>query len=232
MHPTTVMLATGRARNLPPLDPTPDEARDWLTRELSKQVYESAKPTWFDLLAEQFWKWVQSLFGQGPEGSFFGAWAQLVIVIVIVGLIVAAFFIFGMPRLRRRIAGQAAGSLFGEDESRSSIELRAAADLAARASDWNTAVIERYRAIAKMLSERVIVAVTPGMTAQTLAQETGIEFPEHTGSLRRAAALFDGARYLSQKLSRSDYDAVLNLDRALTSSSPLRVTVGTRGSNR
>ncbi|MFC4223869.1 DUF4129 domain-containing protein [Lysinibacter cavernae] len=222
----SLLLAVGNARPpgavsaYPPLAPDSDEARDLLLRELSNPSYQAAKPSWFDLLSQQIWDWIRSLFDLDTSGGGWGALGQLLVVLVVIGLLVAAFFIFGMPRLRRR-RRSAAGLLFGEEETRTAAELRAAAEAAASTNNWNLAVIERYRAIARSLTERVIIRATPGLTAQALAGAAAVEFPGHSQQLEYAARAFDGARYLDEQLSQSHYNDVASLDTALSSEKPL-----------
>ncbi|GAA3582410.1 hypothetical protein GCM10022198_02060 [Klugiella xanthotipulae] len=205
-----------------PLDPDADEARQLLERELAQPAYTSAQPNWFDLLSERVWEWVLSLFSQLNGGGSWGAWGQVVVVGVLVALITAALLIFGLPRLRHRQAGENR-ALFGEAETRSAAELRAAAAEAARAADWNLAVVECYRAIARSLDDRVIVTVLPGMTAQTLATEAAHSVTREREALRVAARAFDAARYLNETLTPDHYAQVTELDTRLRGA---RVTAG------
>lgn len=226
---SSITLAVGNIRPAgalkadPPLEPDANEARDLLLRELSNPSYQAAKPSWFDVLSQQIWDWIRSLFDLDASGDGWGTLGQLIVILIVFGLLAAAFFIFGMPRLRRR-RRSTSGLLFGEEETRTATELRAAAETAASAGDWNLAVIERYRAIARSLTERVIIRVTPGLTAQALATSAATEFPAHRQSLEQAARAFDGARYLEEQLSRTHYDTVASLDVELAAEKPLMTT--------
>ena len=107
-----------------PVDPDADTARDLLLGELGKPVYQEARPTWFDLASKAVGDWLASL--RVPDGSGFSGLIPLVVVIVVVVLVLVAFLVFGRPRLNRR-SQHSAGALFGDDDSRSAAELRAAA---------------------------------------------------------------------------------------------------------
>lgn len=194
-----------------PVDPSSPEAQEWLREELARPEYQSAKPTWFDLAAKAVQDWIESLF-QGPAGSAPSV-ILVAIVLVLAGLIVAAFLIYGRPRLNRRSAVETR-SLFGS-ELRSAAELRASAESAARAGDWTTAIEERFRAIAAALHERTLVRVSPGTTATEFAQRAAGVFPDEADPLRAAARSFDEVRYLDRPGTESAYQQAVALDQRL-----------------
>ncbi|SEH79823.1 MULTISPECIES: DUF4129 domain-containing protein [unclassified Leifsonia] len=201
-----------------PVDPSSPDAQQWLRDELSRPEYQAAKPTWFDLASKAVQDWIGSLF-RGPGGDG-GPVLLLVVVLVIAGLIVAAFFIFGRPRINRRSALERR-SLFGSDGTRSAAELRAAAEEAARAGDWISAVEEEFRAIAAGLDERTLVRVTPGTTAGEFSSRAADVAPEERDALRRAARDFDEVRYLDRPGTEAAYQQLVALDERLRR---LRVT--------
>lgn len=206
----------GLARLEAPVEPDADEARRLLLDELSKPQYAAAQPTWFDLLASAIWDWLSNLTVSGAPIEF-GLLA--VLIAVAAAVIIGAFLLFGAPRLRRRSA--VTGPLFGLDERRTADELRASARAAAKARDWSTAIEEQFRAIARALHERTILAPTPGTTAQSFARQATTAFPEHAHALRSAATAFDDVRYLDQPGTESHYEQLIALDRALGSTAPI-----------
>ncbi|MFP3464470.1 DUF4129 domain-containing protein [Leifsonia sp. SIMBA_070] len=195
-----------------PVDPSSPEAQEWLRDELARPEYQAAKPTWFDLASKAVQDWLASLF-QGPGGDA-GPVLLLVVVLIVAGLIVTAFFVFGRPRLNRRSSLERR-SLFGADSSRTPAELRAAAEKAARAGDWVLAVEEQFRAIAAGLDERTLVQVTPGTTAAEFAQRAAAVVPEESESLRQAARSFDEVRYLDRPGTEAAYQQLVALDQRL-----------------
>jgi hypothetical protein len=194
-----------------PVDPDHDEAQQWILEELSKPEYQAAKPTWWDQLNKAFWDWLGSLSFGGDGGFQFPFIA--VLLLVITGVIVAAFFIFGKPRLRHR--SSVIGSLFGDDEDRSAEALRRSASSAAAREDWTLAIEELFRSLARVLAERVLVSTDPGTTAHGFAKRAGAVFPEHEVRLSASAAVFDNVRYLGQSGTESDYTALAELEREL-----------------
>lgn len=199
-----------------PVDPDRDEASQWVLEELSKPEYAAAKPTWWDQLSQGFWDWLNSL----TISDSVGVQAPLVAVffVVIIGAIVAAFFIFGKPRINRKSA--LIGSLFGLDEERDAESLRRAASAAATEADWTLAIEELFRSIARSLAERVLVSVDPGTTAHGFAQRAGTVFPDHLQRLSSSATVFDGVRYLGQEGTEADYATLTTLERELRTATP------------
>lgn len=195
-----------------PVDPSSPEAQEWLREELARPEYQSAKPTWFDLASKAVQDWLASLF-QGPGGDA-GPVLLLVVVLVIAGLIVTAFFVFGRPRPNRRSALDRR-SLFGADEVRTAADLRASAERAARAGDWVVAVEEQFRAIAASLDERTLVRVTPGTTATEFSLSAAQVAPEEGEALRQAARSFDDVRYLDRPGTESVFQQLVALDQRL-----------------
>ena len=200
-----------------PVVPDAPEASEWLITELSKPVYQAAKPTLFDRIAQAISDWIASLrFGevQGPPALGLA----LVIGVVVIGLVVA-FLVFGVPRLNRRSG--VAGPLFGDDDARDADALRRAARDAAGRGDYSAAVVEMFRSIARGLSERVIVTTSPGTTAHDFAGRSGLVFPDLAGDLRTAAVTFDAVRYLGREGTREQFEQVAQLEAQLRASRPL-----------
>lgn len=194
-----------------PVDPPPPEARDWLIDELSKPQYQAAKPTLFDQIAQAIGDWLASLrLGnlEGPPAFGFG-----IIIVLVVAALVVAFLIFGLPRLNRR--SSVAGVLFGEDDQRSAATMRADAAAAADRGDYATGIAELFRAIARGLSERGIVTVSPGTTGRGFAAAAGARFPQFDTRLFAAAVAFDEVRYLGLSGSILTYETIVTLESEL-----------------
>lgn len=206
-----------------PVDPDADEARRWVLDELSDPRYEAAKPTWFDQLSAAFLDWLTSLGGEttgGPSGLLLA-----IVVIIIVAALVAAFLIFGVPALNRRSA--VAGALFGQDDERSAAAMRQAAADAASRSDWSLAIQESFRAIARGLAERTILATSPGTTARGFSARAAAVFPPLAEGLAAAAGSFDGVRYLGRPGTETEFRAVARLEAELRNArSPVLDSLG------
>lgn len=200
----------------PPLNPGRDEAYDWLVRELSKPEYTAAKPSLIDRIATAIKEWFLSLVV--PSGGTFAAWVPVIIVVLVVAAVVAAILIWGVPR-RNRTRRQTA-ALFGDDDTRTAQELRAHARQAAQTEDWETAVLEIFRALARGLDERTLVTVLPGTTAGGFASSAASTFPSHAERLRSAASDFDSVRYLDARATAEQYETIARLDAEIASTTP------------
>lgn len=206
----------------PPLDPNADEARDWVLRELIDPAYANARPTLWDEIARAIWEWLQSL--SVPEGDGPSTLALAIVGALIGAGILLALLIYGLPRWNRR---SRAGALFGEDDTRDAAALRRSAQDAAATGRWADAIADRFRAIARDLTDRTFVAMTPGTTAHGFGAQAGGVFPAESAALRAAADAFDGVRYLNQPGSSEVYDQVTALDERLRSARPAELpTVG------
>lgn len=194
-----------------PVDPSAPIASQWLISELAKPIYQAAKPTLFDRLAKAVSDWFASLqLGDVTGPPVFGIG---VVIVLVIAAIIVAFLIFGLPRLNRR--STLSGSLFGDDDSRDSTAIRAAAEAAARAGDFSLAIIEMFRAIARGLAERTILTTSPGTTAHSFAATAGASFPELADRLAESAIDFDEVRYLGRTASRNQFEAVAAVERDL-----------------
>lgn len=195
-----------------PLDPDRDEARRLLDDELAKSRYQQGEPAETPQWLEDFYRWLGELMDSlGGEGTVPG-WI-VVVVIVGIAVLVLAFLVFGVPRIRARSAVRSAGDeLFEADDRRDAAAMRRAADAAAADARWNEAIAERFRAIARSLHERTLVATVPGSTAQDVARRAAVPLPEHAASLVLAAHEFDAVRYLGDPGDRDRYRQIVALD--------------------
>ncbi len=194
-----------------PLVPDAPEARQWLTDELSKPEYQAAQPTAFDLAMQAVRDWFAELLA-GATGVP-GPVLTLIVVVVVAALVVVAFLVFGLPRLRR--ARPTSVPLFDDGDRRDLATLRRAAVAAAAAGDWPLAIEERFRAIVRGLVDRDLVHVHPGTTARAFADAATRAFPEHEAELREAAAGFEGVRYLGRPGDATVYERATALESRL-----------------
>lgn len=200
------MIPTSRAAT--PLVPDADQARQWLEDELSKPEYQAAQPTAFDVAMQAIRDWFAELLAgaTGVPGPVF----TLIVVGVVAALVVVAFLVFGLPRLRR--ARSTTVPLFDDGDLRDLSALRRAAAAAAAAGDWPLAIEERFRAIVRGLVDRDLVQVHPGTTARGFADSTTTRFPDYAAELRAAATGFEGVRYLGRAGDAADYERSTDLE--------------------
>ena len=201
-----------------PLIPDGAEGREWAERELADPRYAAAEPTPLDRLAQAINEMLGSLFGAGAPAGL-GPAVLVGLALLAIALIVVAFAIWGRPRLSRRTA--AAAPLFGEDDVRSAADLRREASERAGAGDWDAAIVLRFRALARSMIDRGVVAARPGATAQSFARSAARAFPALARSLVETASVFDDVRYLRRPGTPGDYERVAATDEALTAARPL-----------
>ncbi len=213
-----------------PVDPDAPQAHDWLADELSKQPYQAAQPTFIDRLAQQILQWlgdvIDWLNGNGAAGpqTDVPIWLLAVVIPVAVILLVA-FLLYGLPRLNRR--SSVTGALFGEDDARDAVSMRRAAERAAAAGDYTTAVAELFRSIARGLAERTLVDTFPGTTAREFARRAAAVFPPEADGLAAAALDFDAVRYLDREGTAEQWTAMVALEQRLRTARPVLDTAAT-----
>ena len=200
-----------------PLIPDGDGARELAEKELAKPEYQAAKPTLIDEWARALVDFLIQLFT--PQRAVnLGPWAAVVIGAVLVAALIAVLLIWGRPRRSRARASGAV--LLGSADDRSAAELRADAERAARSEDWAEAIVLRYRAVARSLIERDLIAPAPGATAQTIAREAVVPFPGEGEALHDAAVAFDDVRYLGHAGSAELYRVLAQTDDRLRALKP------------
>ncbi|MFT4260635.1 DUF4129 domain-containing protein [Microbacterium sp.] len=199
------------------LVPDGDEARRWAEDELANPRYAQAKPTWFDLLARGIWDFIVNLFSGGNTAAA-GPAALIIVSVLVFAALVTVLIIWGRPRraavIRRPV------SLLGVDDDRTAAQLRADAERAARAQDWDEATVLRYRALARGLLERDLISPAPGATAQAIAREVATVFALEAAAVRAAAVSFDDVRYLRHPATAEGYARLAATDERLSALRP------------
>lgn len=197
-----------------PLEPDPEEARRLLRRELADPAYDIAEPTPFDRAARAVAEFFERLLE--PELSDgWGPFAAVVATVLVATVLVAAVLIWGRPRRAARSTRPDA-VLFGSSDPRSAAQLRADAAAAADRGRWEDAIVLRFRALARGLTERLIVEPPPGTTAQAFARQAAAAFPGRAAELAAAATVFDDVRYLRRPGTAELFARVAELDDALS----------------
>lgn len=201
-----------------PVTPDGDEAQQWAEEELAKQVYQQAEPTAFDRAARAVGDFIASLFSN-PMQPGTGFWLAMGVVAVVIAVAVAAFAIWGRPRIVAR--SRTAWELFGETDERTAEELRADARSAAARDDWDSAIVVRFRALARGLAERTVVDPEPGATVHRFARAATRAFPAEGPALARGADAFDDVRYLRRPGTAAAYRDIADLDDRIAAATPI-----------
>ncbi|WP_295839434.1 DUF4129 domain-containing protein [uncultured Microbacterium sp.] len=202
-----------------PLLPDPDQARDWAERELSDPAYQAAQPNIVDRIARAVGDFLEHLFRVPGNGGWSPS-VLIVLAVIVVAAIVLGILIWGRPRATVR-ATTAARALFDDDDARSAEELRADADTAAAREAWDAAIVLRFRAFARGLTERGLVDVPPGATVRAFARATERALPALAGALETGVDTFDDVRYLRRPGTAERYRAIVDLDDAAVRARPI-----------
>jgi hypothetical protein len=199
-----------------PVDIDRDAARAAARAELAKPIYEAARPPF----AVRIIRWVADRLTEVLDRiaeATPGGWYGVVVLLGVLGVVVYAT----MRRvgLVRRSAARRDGLLFGNGR-RGAAEHRAAADGAAARGDWDTAVLERFRAIVRTLEERGLIDERPGRTADEAAAAGAAILSGLAQELTDAAAAFDSIMY-GGRSATADLDHWLrDLDALIHSARP------------
>lgn len=205
MTPLAALLA-GRLE--PPLDPSGDEARRLLRRELADPKYYDAN------LLERLTDWLERLVDDLINGaSASGPLSTLLAIFVALALVAAISLIVSRARRTARAERRPAPAL--TDEVITASELRARAEAALDAGDASAALVDAFRAMAVRQVERQRIDDVPQATAHELARALAVEFPAHVGAVHHGADLFDQTLYGDRRATREQALELLALDDAL-----------------
>ncbi|WP_062213044.1 DUF4129 domain-containing protein [Demequina oxidasica] len=204
-----------------PVDPDADTAREWAINELAKSEYTRAGSNWL----EAFWQWLMDLFeGVGRVGGNIGSLGvpgMLLFVVLGIALVAVVVWIVVGP-LRRSRRSRSDAEVFGGDE-RDSSALASAADEAAAAGDWTTALVHLYRAMVRHLDERGSIDIYAGMTAHEAAVLASRALPRVADGIATDADAFDDARYGRRATTEDDFRHAVSTFAAIRSAAKRRV---------
>jgi hypothetical protein len=200
----------------PPLEPDADEAYGWVKDVLNQPQY-ARRETVLSRLWDRFMDWLTDLRDSASNIAP-DTWVTIAVGIFVVA-IVAVLFFAGPLRRERRVQ---TGGMMGEDD-RPAEQIREEADKLAGQGEWAQAAIQRFRAVVRSLSERVLIQETPGMTAHEAAHQATDRLPDLTSELVQGADRFDALAYGGRPGSREWYDAMVALDRFVAAAKPVRL---------
>ena len=187
-----------------PVEPDQGQARDWAVQELSRREYQDARPG----LVERAFRW----FLDALDGASFGG-APPTLGLVIVVALIALVVVYAIRRsggLHRTARLRASEVL--PTTGTTAADHRAAADRHAQAQEWDQAVVEQFRAVARELEERALLNPQPGRTALEVARDGGAARPDLSAGLLTAAQAFDKVSYGHLTVGQAAYRAVRELD--------------------
>jgi hypothetical protein len=192
----------------PPLDPSGDEARRQLRRELVRPEY------YQDDVIGRLTRWLDRLISSTVDAASGSSALATAAAILVVLLIVAAVLLLA-SRARRTATGRAETTPALTDEVVRADQLRARAEAALAAGDAAGALVDAYRAAAVRQVERGRIEDLPQATAHELADALVAVFPEHRAGVLRGADLFDGVLYGERPATPAQATELLALDDTL-----------------
>jgi Domain of unknown function (DUF4129) len=197
-----------------PVQPDRGQARTWALQELARPEYQAAKPGLINRVLTWILDKVARLFEIGGPSGLVG--------VAVVGLLVAAVVTYILYRTGglRPTARRERAEVFSGPQA-TAADHRAAADRHATAGQWDRAVVERFRAIARELEERALLSPQPGRTAVEVATDGGRALPDLAADLRAAARSFDDVSYGHLTVDRSADLALRELDDRLRAARPV-----------
>ena len=198
-----------------PLDPTTDEARNWLVQELSDPAYVDDRG-----VLERVVAWILEHLGRIPAPAGAPSWTLPVVVTILLG--VGVLVLVRRVRHEPSISGRTrAGS--GEvldDPGLSADDYRARAAAALAAGDHAGAAADWFRALVAACRDRTLLDDGPGRTAHEIAATLAGVFPAEASALAAAADLFDRVVYGHDRVERADAQGMADLDERLVSARP------------
>lgn len=201
-------------------EPSLEDARSELARELARPEYAAALPNPIVEFLGQAWaaftEWLAGLGSLAPNMG-------LVVALVILASVVAAAVLAARPRLRHRAAARDSG--VGLEAGTTSEDYRALSASAAADADWATACLHRFRAMVRRAEERTLLDRQPGRTAFEVAGRLEVLFPDEAEGLEWSANLFNAVHYGNHDAGIDDWrrlDALEGrLDVAAVAGSPI-----------
>lgn len=207
-----VLLATD-----PPLDPSADEGRRLLQRELAKYPYADHRS-----LVTRFEEWIADQLARavGAGASTVTKLLLLLAVAVLIGVVA-----YAVTRVRRgrRATGSVAVASVLEEHGLTARDYRERAASAESRGEHSAALLDWFRALVREGEERALLPERPGGTAHELVEMLAAVLPDDRYDLRAAAARFDDVRYGQAEADASGSRAMQELDARLRKRRPVHL---------
>jgi hypothetical protein len=200
------------------LEPTPDQARQWLRDELVGPSYQDS---WLDSVIRWF---LDHLRGLSDGLSSATSTGISPVITVLVALVVVALLVWVLPKVRRESSLRRSSGAVLDDLAITPAAYRKLASAALAAGRFDDAVLNGFRAIAKDMSERTLLDDAPGRTAHEVSVALGSPFPDHADRLAQAANTFDAVRYGSRHATADQASLIQQLDAELIRTRPTLTT--------
>ncbi|WP_051619954.1 hypothetical protein [Haematomicrobium sanguinis] len=209
-------IAPGLSASLDDL--SKDEARRMLEDELSKAQYQPTIADWIGERIGDFFRWLGDVIDNVRQvDPAIGTLLFAAVIIAVVLFIV----LFVRPRIAARSAAKEK-VMFDGDARLSASSHRKRAEQAARAGQFNEAVRERVRAIARSAEERALVDATATLTVSEFTRAVGRAVDIDGAMLAWLASSFNAFAYADVEATGNDYERVVDIDRLIEAAPRLR----------
>lgn len=196
------------------LDPTPGQARQWLSDELRGPDYQDP---WLTSVIRWVLDHLRMLF-DGVSGANS---AVSPVITVLVALVMIALIVWVLPKVRRESAVAQSDGAVLDDLTVTAGKYRMLAAQALAEGRYDDAVLDGFRAIAKDTSDRTLLDDAPSRTAHEVSLALAPRFPDHADRLAQAADVFDAVRYGHRRATAEKAGQVQRLDTELVRTRPL-----------
>lgn len=223
----TAALAAALPRDL---DPSTDEARQWLGDELARSEYQDTRS-----LFQRLMDWLVERLAdlQSTQGTGGASLPPVVITLVVVVIVVGIALLLTRIRAESRaVDGRA--TLLG-DSVLTADQLRREAERALAEGRFDDALMGWTRAIARDAESRTLLPDARAMTAHEVGAALALAFPAQVADIRRTMDRFDAVAYGNQAAGHDDALTARSTDAALHAAKPLlsaRPGPGPRGDDR
>ena len=198
------------------LDPSTDEARQWLSDELARSEYHDSRS-----LFSRFMDWLGDRLAdlQSTQGTGGVSLPPVVISLLVVLLVGTVLYLLTRIRVESKTVRQRA-SLLG-DTVQTADQLRRDGERALADGRFGDAALAWTRALAREAEHRALLPDAPAMTAHEVGTALAPAFPHHANALHRTMDLFDAVAYGDRPASRDDALLARSTDDALRRSRPV-----------
>lgn len=207
-----------------PVDPTADQARQWLQDELAQPIYSDTRSL-LQRAIDALMRWVADL--QDTQGTGGVSLPPIVITVLVIALVVAGAFLLTKVRRERRVPPPKGSVLGGTDESADQLRARGAEALTQQR--YGDAVLAYTRAIARDADRRTLLSHAEAMTAHEIGAELTVSFPAQAAPIASAMDVFDAVAYGGRTATRDEAEGVRETDRLLQAARPVRTSGGAGG---
>ncbi len=207
------------------LDPSTEQARQWLSDELAKSAYHDTRS-----LFQRLMDWLVERLAdlQSTQGTGGASLPPLVITLVVVVVVVGIAWLLTRVRVEGRAVSERS-TLLG-DSVLTAEQLRREAERALAEGRFDDALMAWTRAIARDAESRTLLPDARSMTAHEVGAALAVAFPDQVADISRTMDRFDAVAYGDQPASRDDATNARSTDAALHAAKPVLSTRSARGS--